>query len=55
MTVEPVVVCPKCLEEFKKWAIIQAHKDGGKTKWRQTTAYQLWDRLDRMIDIKVEV
>ena len=48
-----IVVCPECLEQFKKWLYLQAHRDSS-TKLRQTKAYALYERLERGKDIKVK-
>jgi hypothetical protein len=51
-----VKICPECFEEMRKWLILQAQHDSYPTftKMRQTSAYRLYERLDKKQDIEVK-
>lgn len=53
---EEINVCKECLEQFKKWLLLQAYRDSAPThtKYRQTRGYEYYTRLEMMKDIKIK-
>jgi len=49
---DKLVVCRECFGEFEKWLLLQAKRDASM-KYRQTKAYDLWQRFINKQDIEV--